>query len=908
MRGLFAGLLLAVLELWFLRDTLVREFPIPRIQLRLSGHLITLMLMLMLPLGILAGGVVRLSLRLLAQRKDWLAQVLWAALFSPLCAWVSFSLFLGGKMQRIPLHPLWSTILFGLSLIFLAKLTPRGLRFWESVLHQTANRRIALALLFAPLLVLLHLADLRILPRLYPWFHDTLIIGKVLCAAVLSTLLFVVPKKRTSFYVGMLGLCLLTLWQGVRSVDKLRRAMALRTAVIEHTVLPSRILRLLPKRQPKAQPKAISDESEQAPSYHGPRLAGRDVFLITIDALRHDEVSPTRTPTLYQLSQRGISFSRAYTQVPHTSFAVATLLTGKPVYALLQLGHDAGSHNTLPLILRNYRYKTAAFYPPSVFFVEHDRLQALEESAYGFEYVKVEYLAGEKRTQQVIDFLEAEKPEQVFAWIHYLEPHEPYDVHPGGPDASRSDRERYDGEVQFVDAQVARLTQYLRKHRPGALLLFAADHGEEFGEHGGRYHGTTLFDEQARVPLFLVDTAETSRLPRKQYVQPVGLIDVGPTLLGLLDVEPPNMMRGLNLAPWLLSGQDKLPQRAIWSEIGKRKMVVYGDHKLICDLGSDSCQVFDLIHDPEEKTNLAEVDPRRTTELRGRLLGLLLEARKFEQAAANKSHSERLLSADSANLLSRARMGDRSVSIPLLSLLTSHQSEAKVRAEAVALSAQLLSQSIPLSAEDPDPADSLPPERAAELASTLDNILATEQGSEERRWIAVLLTRLGIPHRASAEVLHELVSDEKAPAAQRLAAALSQYRDPACRKKRRQDCVTDALRVLDCALAMDDPDQVRPLLRLLGQSRDGRALAPLVRNLSTVRSRVDVVAALGALGDVRATESLCETLLSDPYVHVRTQAVTALAQIGGAPAQVCLAKALRTEREEAVRAALRRVQ
>ena len=107
---------------------------------------------------------------------------------------------------------------------------------------------------------------------------------------------------------------------------------------------------------------------------------------------------------------------------------------------------------------------------------------------------------------------------------------------------------------------------------------------------------------------------------------------------------------------------------------------------------------------------------------------------------------------------------------------------------------------------------------------------------------------------------------------------------------------------------MDDPDQVRPLLRLLGQSRDGRALAPLVRNLSTVRSRVDVVAALGALGDVRATESLCETLLSDPYVHVRTQAVTALAQLGGAPAQVCLAKALRTEREEAVRAALRRVQ
>ncbi len=906
-RGLFAGLLLAALELWFVRESLLRAFPIPGLQLRLGAHITALLLLLLLPMGVAAGWLVRLSHWLLAKDKERLAGALWAIVFSPLTAWISFSLFLGGKMQRIPFHSLWSAVLFGLSLIFITQLTPRWLRFWESALQRTVRPRLSLAFGLGALLVALHLADLRILPRLYPWFHGTLVIGKILCAGLLASLPCATPPRRLFFYYGMLSLCLLAMWQGARSADKLRRAMALRTFVLEDTVLPSRLLTLLPKRQKASQPRVISDDGEQAPSYHGPRLTGRDVFLITIDALRHDELSPTRTPTLHQLAQRGISFSRAYTQVPHTSFAVATLLTGKPVYALLQLGHDAGSHNTLPLILRNYRYKTAAFYPPSVFFVEHDRLQALEESAYGFEYVKVEYLAGEKRTQQVIDFLETEKPQQVFAWIHYLEPHEPYDVHPGGPDESRSDRERYDGEVGFVDSQVARLTEYLQKHRPGALLIFAADHGEEFGEHGGRYHGTTLFDEQARVPLFVVDTADPSLLSPKQYAQPVGLIDVGPTLLGLLDVEPPHMMRGLNLAPWILSKQDKLPQRAIWSEIGKRKMVVYGDHKLICDLQNDSCQVFDLASDPEEKNNLAEADPRRTTELRGRLLGLLEEARKFEQAGTNKSHSESLLSAESANILSRARIGDRSVALPLLSLITEHAAAVEVRREATALAAQLLSQSIPIAKGEDDPAATLLPERATALAAVFDRLLATDLQPEERRWIAVLLTRLGIPHRTSPEVLRELIRDEKAPAAQRLAAALSQYRDPDCRGKRRQDCVSDALRVLDCALAMDDPDQVRPLLRLLGQSHDGRALAPLVRNLSTVRSRVDVVAALGSLGDVRATESLCETLVSDPYVHVRTQAAVALSQMGGEKAHSCLAKALHTEREEAVQAVLRKV-
>mgnify|MGYP000128409893 CR=1 FL=1 len=149
-------------------------------------------------------------------------------------------------------------------------------------------------------------------------------------------------------------------------------------------------------------------------------------------------------------------------------------------------------------------------YPSTDGDIEHERLRRLEESAYGFEYVKFEYLAAPQRTAQLMRFLEEEQPPRVFAWVHYLEPHEPYDSHPGGPDPSRPDRERYDGEVRFIDDELRRLVSYLQRTRPSAVLILAADHGEEFGEHGGRYHGTSLYEEQAHVPLLAGSNSEES--------------------------------------------------------------------------------------------------------------------------------------------------------------------------------------------------------------------------------------------------------------------------------------------------------------------------------------------------------------------------------------------------------------
>ena len=277
--------------------------------------------------------------------------------------------------------------------------------------------------------------------------------------------------------------------------------------------------------------------------------------------------------------------------MPHTSFSLATLLTGKYVYALSTLGLDAASHQTLAEVLKRERYKTAAFYPPSVFTIDHDRLRALEDSRYGFEYVKYEYLDAARRTDQIVQFLDEEKPRRVFVWAHYFEPHEPYEPHPGHFAGARTSVERYDGEVHFVDAEVARLVEQVRRTRPHALVIIAADHGEEFGEHGGRYHGTTLYEEQVHVPLAFA-TLDGGGLAAHRTEAPVGLVDVAPTILSLIGIVPSAKMRGRDLGPWLLPPPATPPAGAhgpVFAEIDQKKMIVDGDHKLVCDLASDAC-------------------------------------------------------------------------------------------------------------------------------------------------------------------------------------------------------------------------------------------------------------------------------------------------------------------------------
>ena len=916
-------------------------------------------------------------------QQRWLGRS-WALLATPGIVWVCSQIFAGPRAQQIPGHRLLAAVLAVVGVFAVSGSVQAGLRLIDWVgtgprLGTRVGRAASLALPAATLLGLLYVADCRVLPRLYPFFHLSLQAALILCAELCAAALLAISSRRFRgeiFFVLALAL-LAGSWAGHR----LQRAQTLRSLALEHTRLVAQVLRIEgalhdgPRRPPLPPPPAdllTAADLATPPQFVGPRLAGRDMFLITVDALRFDAVNPANMPFVSSLLPQAVVFQRAYTQVPHTSFAIATLLTGKPVYALLTLGQDAGSHETLPLILRRFRYKTAAFYPPSVFYVEHDRLRRLEESAYGFEYVKFEYLAAPQRTAQLMHFLDEEKPQRVFAWVHYLEPHEPYDPHPGGPDASRPDRERYDGEVRFIDDELRRLVSYLQRTRPSAVLILAADHGEEFGEHGGRYHGTSLYEEQAHVPLLIVDLAKLtspetaaaspggsappSGLQAQSIAQPVGLIDVAPTVLGLLDIEPSVRMRGHDLAPWLLAQAKSLPLWPVFSEIGRKKMIVRGDKKLICDFATDSCQAFDLQRDPEERRNTLDSDPQSAATLRMLLDRFIAEARRFEErptAAASEPSA-----VEQAAALSRGRMGDRTALSALIALLTGAETPPAQRREALAVVAQLAAAALPDLNPRPSAAarDSLlsePPLADATTRTRLRALFSQARSAAPPdpswlRWTAILHLRLSAagtePDDLAAQaVVAALIGDEQAPAEQRFAAALALLVLPRCQSTTSAgaavlpgpetepsqthpaaapsapsrdtlkpaaatdapDCVALWLTALPAAMSLDDPDRVRPLLLALGQSHDPRALPALQALIEpSVRSRPDLVTALGLLGHARAVASLAELLANDPYVPVRTAAATALGRLGGTAAQSALHRAAASERESLVRTAI----
>jgi hypothetical protein len=194
--------------------------------------------------------------------------------------------------------------------------------------------------------------------------------------------------------------------------------------------------------------------------------------------------------------------------------------------------------------------------------------------------------------------LEAQGPGPMFLFFHDLDPHAPFDLgrvkHPA--------RAAYLSELQRVDDLLGRLLATLK--RTGldqrTVLIFSADHGEAFGEHGNSFHGQNLYEELVRVPLLI-------RLPGKPpsvQREPVTLMDLGPTILDLFDLPTPGHFMGQSLVPLLAGKRPELTRPIIAEGRLKQSMVLPNGLKLIHNQKEGTFEIYDLTKDPGEKHNL----------------------------------------------------------------------------------------------------------------------------------------------------------------------------------------------------------------------------------------------------------------------------------------------------------------
>ncbi len=775
---------------------------------------------------------------------------------APLVVYDALALFSGHHAASVPAHGLISAALALGALCAVGW----GARVYRGLLGraQAATTRPWMAGAPASLALFAagagcQIANRVVLPRLYPWFHLTLA-----AATLLALVLAIRLLARGGRLAGVGLLAAATALACVASIFGLGRSQGLRYAAYERTALAGLALRALPATR-GAHPVAGggthadgADPSSLAPLPAGPRRPQADVLLITIDALRYDHVGAygyarNTTPHLDQLAAEGTRFSRVYSQAPHTSFSVSSLLTSKyfPTMARLAPGER---HDTLAAVLRNYGWKTAAFYPPAVFYIESNKLKTFAETNFDFEYVKFEFIDAQRRVDQLLAYYDTVQPKRSFVWVHFFEPHEPYVAHEGFPFGS-GDIDRYDSEIAYTDAAVGRLVKEVRARRPGTIVIVAADHGEEFDEHGGRYHGSSLYEEQLRIPLII----SIPGVPPHVVDGQVELFDVTPTVLNLLDISVPVRMRGTDLGPWLATPPApaaRLPPA--FAELEDKRMVSVAGEKLICEMRLGFCAYYDLTSDPHERHNLAEERPERVAYLHGLLDGwldahLVLEPAPPETSAGSGAAGGGAPDRRAPRAIERGRLGDLSAAPELAALLNGAAPVAE-RREAAELLVGL----------PPQPATAAALVRAA---ADPDGVLAD--------WAAVGSVRLGdATHRARVTAL---VGDPKTAVELRTRAALALA------------TAGDGGGIPVLAQALERHDDIllcRLIIVTLGKLGDRRAVPVLLAHLPEVQNRREMVEALGALGDPGAVPALVECLQHDAYVPVRAAAATALAQIG----------------------------
>ena len=378
-----------------------------------------------------------------------------------------------------------------------------------------------------------------------------------------------------------------------------------------------------------------------------PTMPKLNVLFVTFDTTRADHIgaygnAAAQTDHIDSLAQEGVLFEWAYSSAPITAPSHTTMLTGLNPTAhgvrdngLFVLDSSAV---TLPEVLKGSGYATAASiasFPLSGRFglnqgfdLYDDNFTAPYEDFRGSRVVQKTRMFFDERPAELVNeplmaWLTENHDRPFFAWAHYFDPHLPLEPPPPYDQLFLSNP--YLGEIAYADEMLGQLLDHLEKLGVAdrTIVVVTADHGEGLGQHNETTHSTLLYDTTLHVPLVI-------KIPGKQLglrvSERVGLVDLMPTLLELLDIDAAPPMHGASLVP-LIEDDGRFhdfprPQYAetlsprVSHGLGELRALFDDDYKYIF---GPRPELYTPKSDPGELKNLIDEQPEVARRMRNTL-------------------------------------------------------------------------------------------------------------------------------------------------------------------------------------------------------------------------------------------------------------------------------------------------
>ncbi|MFH1861262.1 MAG: sulfatase [bacterium] len=452
---------------------------------------------------------------------------------------------------------------------------------------------------------------------------------------------------------------------------------------------------------------AFSKETEEVraeftPTQNAPAVEQPVVILIMVDTLRPDFLAfqgkeQITTPNIDEFAKQATIFQTTYAQATHTKPSTASLLSSRypsehraihktdavpnNIEMLAEIFSKAGYYcggivtniNLAPVYNFQQGFHHYIYLPPKFLFganeaasrlVIYGVLRLVRMKLVKSIYVHHFYRSGETVTVYVSDFFDQQKDQKFFLFLHYMDPHDPYFEHPyngmgyarvalPNPDASFAEpfRRLYREDVEYLDHWFGQVMKNLKDLGiyDSSLIVLTADHGEEFYEHGGWWHGTTLHEEQVRVPLLIKRPAQQDSGVVIETL--TRSIDIAPTILSITGLDRPAEMRGRDLfsaeldtvEPYIFSETDHEGNIVQMLRVGPWKYIKTNPDN---PRKRPAEQLFYIPDDPHEKQNVADQYVERVVEMRALLeaeyADILATQTEASQQSMDRATEERL--------------------------------------------------------------------------------------------------------------------------------------------------------------------------------------------------------------------------------------------------------------------------